>query len=189
MAIKTIPVIYLSIIGLLMPFPLAAGGTGGLTESQAGARELLMDMAKFLSQTRQFSVNINGGYEAVQESGQKIEFNSTRKILLSRPNHLRVEGEKSGGGDPPPVEAASWHAYLYHGGPPNGLPVRRLTRTGCRRPRVRRWKALCRPSCGCRSRAAPGGGSGETARRSTAGRTWVCYGRLEARSSPGAARR
>jgi hypothetical protein len=97
MTIKKIPVIYLSIIGLLMPLPLAAGGTGELTESQAGARELLMDMGQFLSETQRFSVNINGGYEAVQESGQKIEFNSNRKILISRPNHLRVEGEKSSG--------------------------------------------------------------------------------------------
>ena len=97
-----IPVIYLSIIGFLIPFPLVAGETetgetNGLTESQAGARELLMDMGEFLSQTKQFSVTIESGYEAVQESGQKIEFNTNRTILVDRPNNLRVESEKSSG--------------------------------------------------------------------------------------------
>ena len=44
-----------------------------------------------------FSVSVRGGYDAVQESGQKIEFGETRKVTLSRPDRLRVEGERSDG--------------------------------------------------------------------------------------------
>jgi hypothetical protein len=41
--------------------------------------------------------NIRDGYDAVQKSGQKIEFGDKRKVILSRPDRLRVEGERSDG--------------------------------------------------------------------------------------------
>jgi hypothetical protein len=44
-----------------------------------------------------YSVSLRAGYDAVQKSGQKIEFNEARKITLSRPDKLRVEGERSDG--------------------------------------------------------------------------------------------
>ena len=56
-----------------------------------------MRMANFLGGTQRFSVSMRGGYDAVQESGQKVEFGETRKIHLSRPDRLRVEGERSDG--------------------------------------------------------------------------------------------
>jgi hypothetical protein len=40
---------------------------------------------------------MRGGYDAVQASGQKIEFGETRKVTLSRPDRLRVEGSRSDG--------------------------------------------------------------------------------------------
>jgi hypothetical protein len=33
----------------------------------------------------------------VQDSGQKIEFGAIRKVLVNRPDHLRIDVEKSGG--------------------------------------------------------------------------------------------
>ena len=68
-----------------------------VTESQARASAILMRMADFLSGAPRFSFNVRGGYDAVQTSGQKIEFGESRKVTLSRPDRLRVEGERSDG--------------------------------------------------------------------------------------------
>jgi hypothetical protein len=68
-----------------------------LTESQTQARAILMRMAEFLAGAQGFSVNIRDGYDAVQKSGQKIEFGDKRNVILSRPDRLRVEGERSDG--------------------------------------------------------------------------------------------
>ena len=90
-------IICLCVIGLVTPYSLAAGGDEGVSDSQAEAREILMNMGKFLAQTQRFSVNIRSGYDVVQESGQKIEFNDNRKVIVNRPDHLRAEVEKSNG--------------------------------------------------------------------------------------------
>ncbi len=74
-----------------------APATAAVTESQARANAILMRMAEFLAAAQRFSVSVRGGYDAVQASGQKIEFGETRKITLSRPDRLRVEGERSDG--------------------------------------------------------------------------------------------
>jgi hypothetical protein len=68
-----------------------------ITESQAQASEILMRMAEFLKGAQRFSVTVRGDYDAVQTSGQKIEFGEMRKVTLSRPDRLRVEGERSDG--------------------------------------------------------------------------------------------
>jgi hypothetical protein len=74
-----------------------APAAAAVTESQAQASAILMRMADFLGGTQRFSVSVRGGYDAVQKSGQKIEFNEMRKVTLSRPDRLRVEGERSDG--------------------------------------------------------------------------------------------
>jgi hypothetical protein len=67
------------------------------TESQTQARAILMRMAEYLAGAKAFSVSMRAGYDAVQKSGQKIEFGEARKITLSRPDRLRIEGEDSDG--------------------------------------------------------------------------------------------
>jgi len=67
------------------------------TESQAQARAILMRMAEYLGGAKAFSVSLRAGYDAVQKSGQKIEFSEARKITVSRPDRLRIEGEDSDG--------------------------------------------------------------------------------------------
>ncbi|HEX7635968.1 MAG TPA: DUF2092 domain-containing protein [Noviherbaspirillum sp.] len=67
------------------------------TPSQVQAREILMRMARFLSTAPSFSVSLNTGYDAVQNSGQKIEFDERRKVIISRPDHLHAEAERSDG--------------------------------------------------------------------------------------------
>lgn len=67
------------------------------TTSQAQARGILMKMAEFLGGTARFRVTVRSGYDAVQASGQKIEFGEYRTVTLSRPDRLRVEVERSDG--------------------------------------------------------------------------------------------
>jgi hypothetical protein len=74
-----------------------APAAAAVTETEAQASAILMRMADFLSGAQSFSVSVRGGYDAVQQSGQKIEFGEVRKVTLSRPNRLRVEGERSDG--------------------------------------------------------------------------------------------
>ncbi len=63
----------------------------------ADAKALLLGMAENLASARQFSVTMKINYDAVQKSGQKIEFGETRNLIIQRPNHLRVEARQSDG--------------------------------------------------------------------------------------------
>jgi hypothetical protein len=61
------------------------------------AMATLQRMAELLSQAQRFSVTVDIGFDAVQNSGQKLEFGETRKIVLRRPDHLRVDATKRDG--------------------------------------------------------------------------------------------
>jgi hypothetical protein len=74
-----------------------APAAAAVTETEAQASAILMRMADFLSGAQSFSVSVRAGYDAVQKSGQKIEFGEVRKVTLSRPDRLRIEGERSDG--------------------------------------------------------------------------------------------
>jgi hypothetical protein len=74
-----------------------APAAAAVTESQKQAQAILTRMAEFLGGTQRFSVSVRAGYDAVQKSGQKIEFGENRKVTLARPDRLRVEGERSDG--------------------------------------------------------------------------------------------
>lgn len=65
--------------------------------TERDAKKILTSMAGFLAKTPRFSVNLTGNYEVLQASGQKIEFGESRKIIVSRPNGLRVEVGHSDG--------------------------------------------------------------------------------------------
>ena len=66
-------------------------------EQQHIAAELLSDMAKFLAALPGFEVSLVGSYDAVQDSGQKIEFNEVRRVAVARPDRLRMEQTRSDG--------------------------------------------------------------------------------------------
>jgi hypothetical protein len=70
-------------------------------DSEAQAMAIFKRMADFLSKTQELSVTIDSEYDVMQDSGQKYEFGETRKVVLRRPNHIRVDttkrdGKKSG---------------------------------------------------------------------------------------------
>jgi hypothetical protein len=74
-----------------------AAAAPAVTETEAQASAILMRMADFLGGQQSFSVSVRSGYDAVQKSGQKVEFGDMRKVTLSRPDRLRMEGERSDG--------------------------------------------------------------------------------------------
>ena len=82
---------------------LCAALTAGAAQAQApggsppDAKALLIKMATFLGSTPRLSVTARGSYDAVQPSGQKIEWNEVRTLTLNRPDRLRMEAEKSNG--------------------------------------------------------------------------------------------
>jgi hypothetical protein len=61
------------------------------------AKAILMTMANFLAQASAFSVNVRSGYDAIQPDSQRIEFGEQRRILLQRPDLMRVEVQRSDG--------------------------------------------------------------------------------------------
>lgn len=56
-----------------------------------------MRMADYLAKAQSFSMTMEAGYDVVQASGQKIEFGDVRRILLNRPDGLRIDSEKRNG--------------------------------------------------------------------------------------------
>jgi hypothetical protein len=54
-------------------------------------------MTRYLASLPGFQVTLLGSYDAVQESGQKIEFHELRDIALARPDRLRVRHVRSDG--------------------------------------------------------------------------------------------
>jgi hypothetical protein len=82
---------------LLGPRPTTAQEAAVPSPPGVDARAILKSTADFLSKAAQFSVTIRAGYDAVQTSGQKIEFGEIRKVILRRPNEFRSDVERSDG--------------------------------------------------------------------------------------------
>lgn len=66
-------------------------------EQNPEAKAILMKMAEFIAKAPAFSMTLRSSYDAIQEDGQYIEFGEKRRILLQRPDRLRVETERSDG--------------------------------------------------------------------------------------------
>jgi hypothetical protein len=58
----------------------------------------LMNFARFLTSQKSFSYTAVMGYEAVQDSGLRLEFGATRKVTVNRPNRARIEAQRRDGG-------------------------------------------------------------------------------------------
>lgn len=84
---------------LLAAGPVSAQEVNPADQSKSAqeAMAVAKRMVDFISQSQRFSVTIDIGFDVVQDDGQKIEFGETRKILLDRPDHLRVEETKRNG--------------------------------------------------------------------------------------------
>ena len=84
---------------LLAGGPLYAQQTSAAEakKSEEQAMGVLKRATTFLAQAKGFSVTIDAGFDAVQDSGQKIEFGETRKVVLRRPDRLRIDDTKRDG--------------------------------------------------------------------------------------------
>jgi len=79
-----------------VPAPQSSA-TPAPARSEAAARDTLMRMVRFLGQAPAFGVTVLSTYDAVQASGQKIEFTERRKVTVARPDRLRVETDQGNG--------------------------------------------------------------------------------------------
>lgn len=66
-------------------------------QSEEQAMAVVKRIADFLSHSQSFSVTAEIGFDAVQQFGQKIEYGESRKIVLRRPDHLRIDETKRNG--------------------------------------------------------------------------------------------
>ena len=84
---------------LLAGAPGSAQQTDSTTvrDSSERAMAVLQRMAELLEQSPRFGVTIDIGFDAVQESGQKIEFSETLQMVLRRPDRLRADTTKRDG--------------------------------------------------------------------------------------------
>jgi len=91
----TLPLVSLMVLTMSELVADDSGSTRSASEQNALA--ILKSMSEYLAKAERFSVSIRDGYDAVQQSGQKVEFGEVRKVTVSRPDRLRVEVERSDG--------------------------------------------------------------------------------------------
>jgi hypothetical protein len=77
--------------------PPADAAKAAPPEIEPAVVEELRRAAVLLTGAPKISLRAETGYDAVQRNGQKIEFGSTRRILLRRPDHFLVEAEQRDG--------------------------------------------------------------------------------------------
>jgi hypothetical protein len=87
----------LGLIIMIAPAPGAQEQNSTPSASEQRAMGILKNMSQYLAQAERFSVTIRDGYDAVQQSGQKVEYGEVRKVTVSRPDRLRIEIERSDG--------------------------------------------------------------------------------------------
>ena len=92
----TLPIVSLMAI-IVLPASGAQKQDSTRSASEQRAMTILKNMSQYLAQAERFSVSIRDGYDAVQQSGQKVEFGEVRKVTVSRPDRLRIEVERSDG--------------------------------------------------------------------------------------------
>jgi hypothetical protein len=63
----------------------------------AAASALLEESASFLASQQKFAFEARTGFDVVQANGQPLAFFETRKSLVRRPDHLRVEIDEADG--------------------------------------------------------------------------------------------
>jgi hypothetical protein len=74
---------------------VAAAPAAAVRQDEAASH--LAAMTRYLASLPGFEVTLLGSYDAVQESGQKVEFHERRDIALARPDRLSVRHVRSDG--------------------------------------------------------------------------------------------
>jgi hypothetical protein len=88
----------LAITGLLAGVPDADAAPGTTDPAQQdSAAAHLGAMTRYLAALPGFQVTLLGSYDAMQESGEKIEFQELRELAMARPDRMRVRHVRSDG--------------------------------------------------------------------------------------------
>ena len=87
----------ITLLALMVPALGAQEQNSTPSASEERAMSVLKSMSQYLVQTQNFSVTVRDGYDAVQQSGQRVEFGEVRKMTVSRPDRLRIDVERSDG--------------------------------------------------------------------------------------------
>ena len=66
-------------------------------EIEPEALRVLQAMATKLVATDEFGYRVESNYDAVQDSGIKVEYGASRKLMVSRPDRMRMESERRDG--------------------------------------------------------------------------------------------
>jgi hypothetical protein len=90
-------VITVLLFGAPNVFAINASVNQGAVALEQDATEILLNASEYLARQESFSVTIQSSYDAIQDDGQVIEFSEIRKVLVQRPNQMRVEVTRSDG--------------------------------------------------------------------------------------------
>jgi hypothetical protein len=97
-AVRLCLVLALSAAGIARAQAQAEAPPAGVSALDPEALAIASRAGDFLREARRFSVSAESGYEAVQEDGSKLEFGSTRRYVVQRPDRVRVETTGRDGG-------------------------------------------------------------------------------------------
>lgn len=91
--------VLLAALLLALGISAAQASDNATAEGESGleAKGRLMEMAGHIAAAPSFSVTIRSGYDAIQQDGQRIEFGEKRRVILQRPDRLRIEARRSDG--------------------------------------------------------------------------------------------
>lgn len=88
---------FLAVLGACIVAASGPSPAGAQQSPPPPANALLMRMAEYLAKAQSFSVTMDVSFDVVQPSGQKIEFDETRKVTLSRPDKFRIDVQEADG--------------------------------------------------------------------------------------------
>lgn len=87
------------VLGMSLSFAQSPEPAAQAVQTDPGqqATAAVARMAEYLAQAKSFGVTADIDFDAVQEDGEKIEFGETRKFIIERPEHLRIDEIKDSG--------------------------------------------------------------------------------------------
>lgn len=98
-----VPALWAPVLAIGAPVIAGPTATAATAEQAAPVDERAMDhlmkMARFLGETKQFSVDMKATYDVLQEDGVKLEFSEKRRIDVQRPGRLRSLETAGGNGN------------------------------------------------------------------------------------------
>jgi hypothetical protein len=71
--------------------------SGAIADEDSEARKLLRMMTEKLAGADNFTVTLQVAYDAVQKSGQQIEFAEIRNVAVKRPDYIKIDTRQSDG--------------------------------------------------------------------------------------------